>query len=91
MDNLRMSELREEQRRIQYLADVARESAEKITRGETALDPNTPENREKWNTGSEDNISGIILYTEKLDGKSFTPRERTRQQHEQNLRCERRC
>ena len=36
---------------------------------------------------SEDNISGIILYAEKFDGTSFTPRERTRQQHEQNLHC----
>ena len=119
MDNLPMSALSEEQRRGQYLADVAQENAERSTRGETALDPNTPENRERWNTAqvnvheslfpfsdnlitllfivasdlteaqrertykfpfsqgnayhffylwsSEDNISGIILYAEKLD------------------------
>ena len=30
-------------------------------------------------------IPAVVLYAEKLDGKSFTPRERTRQQHEQNF------
>ena len=39
--------LLEEQRQSQYLADVAQENAERLTRGETALDPNTPENRER--------------------------------------------
>ena len=27
----------------------------------------------------------IVVYAEKLDGKPVTPRERTRQQHEQNI------
>ena len=31
------------------------ENAEILTRGETALDPNTPENREKWNTTAQVN------------------------------------
>ena len=44
MDKLPMSVLSEEQRRIQYLADVAREIAERITRYEMALDPNTSQN-----------------------------------------------
>ena len=130
MDNLPMSALSEEQTRSQYLADVAQEHAERELWGETVLDPNTPENRERWNTAQvntheslfpfsdnlitllfivasdlteaqretdkfpfswgneyhcfylwrwEDNISGIILKAEKLDVKSFTPRERTRQ------------
>ena len=50
MDVLPMSALSEEQRTNQYLADVAQENAERLTRGETALDPDTPENRERWNT-----------------------------------------
>ena len=47
MDKLPMSVLSEEQRRIQYLADVAREIAERITRYEMALDPNTPQKPRK--------------------------------------------
>ena len=47
MDKLPMSSMSEEQRRSQYLADVAQENAEILTRGETALGPNTPENRER--------------------------------------------
>ena len=50
MDNLPMSALSEEQRRIQYLADVAQENVEILRRGETALDSNTRENQERWNT-----------------------------------------
>ena len=46
MDNLPMPSMNEEQRQSQYLSDVAQESAERLTRGVTALDPNTPENRE---------------------------------------------
>ena len=136
MDNLPMSPMTEVQRQSLYLADVAEENAEILTRSETALDPNTQANRERWNSAqvnnheslfpfsdnlaismfivasdlteaqgeaykflffegmnfssdtfenSEDNISEIILHAEKLDGKSFTPRDQTRQQHEQNL------
>ena len=50
MHNLPMSSMSEEQRQGQYLADVAQENAERLTRDGTALDPNTSENREKWNT-----------------------------------------
>ena len=39
----------------------------------------------------KNSVCGLVLYVEKLDGKSFTPRERTRQQHEQNLHRGRRC
>ena len=116
MDNLPMSSMSEEQGQGHHLADVAQENAERLTRGVELLDPNTPENRERWNTAqvndheslfplrltsslslkgmnihclhllsSKDNISGIMLYAEKLDGKPFTPRERPRQQYEQNL------
>ena len=41
MDKLPMSAQSEEQRRIQYLADVTEEHAEKLTRGETVFYPNT--------------------------------------------------
>ena len=44
---LPMSALTEEQRQNQYLADVAQESVERLATGETALDPNAPENRQK--------------------------------------------
>ena len=39
----------------------------------------------------KNSVCGIVLYDEKLDGKSFTPRERKRQQHEQNLHRGRLC
>ena len=47
MDNFPMSALGEEQRRSQYLADVAHGNAERLTRGETALDPNTQRKTER--------------------------------------------
>ena len=60
MDVLPMSALSEEQRTNQYLADVAQENAERLTRGETALDPNTPETRERWNI-AQVNIHEILF------------------------------
>ena len=47
MDTLPMSALSEEQRRSQYLAHVAQDNAERLTRGETALDPNTQRKTER--------------------------------------------
>ena len=61
-DNLQMSTLSEEQRRIQYLADVAQEKAERLTKEETVLDPNTPQNRERWNTAQVSNHEGLFPY-----------------------------
>ena len=49
MDVLPMSALTEEQRQNHYLADVAQENVERLEGGETALDPNAAENRERWN------------------------------------------
>ena len=49
-DMLPISTLSEEQRPNQYLADVTQENAERQTRGETALDPNTFVTRERRNT-----------------------------------------
>ena len=60
MEYLPMSALSEEQRRIQYLADVAQEHAERLTRGETIMDPNTRENRERWNTAQMNDFLTIL-------------------------------
>ena len=66
MDNLPMSALSEEQRRSQYLADVAQENTEIITRSGTALEPNTPQNRERWNTAQVSNHEGLFPYSDNL-------------------------
>ena len=63
MDNFPMSALGEEQRRSLYLADVAQGNAERLTRGETALDPNTPENGGRWNTAQVNNDESVDRYT----------------------------
>ena len=61
-----MSALSEEQRRSLYLADVAQETAEIFTRCETALDPNTPQNRERWDTAQVSNHEGLFPYSDNL-------------------------
>ena len=66
MDKLPMSALSEEQRRSQYLADVDQENAERLTRGETALDPKTPENREWWNTARLNNHESLFPFSDSL-------------------------
>ena len=66
MDNLPMSSMSEEQRQGQYLADVAQENAERLTRGETALDPNTPENRERCNIGQVNNRESLFPFSDNL-------------------------
>ena len=56
---LAKSTLSEEQGQNQYLADVAQENADGQTRSETALDPNTLETRERWNTQwAKDEVTG---------------------------------
>ena len=66
MDNLPMSSMSEEQRQGQYLADVAQDNAERLIRGETALDPNTQENREKWNTAQVNNHESLFPFSDNL-------------------------
>ena len=61
-----MSAPSEEQRRIQYLADVAQENAEILPRGETVLDPNTRENRERWDTAQMTNHQGLFSFSDNL-------------------------
>ena len=72
MDMLPMSALSEEQRTNQYLADVAQVDAEKLTRGETALDPNTPENRERWNTAQVNEHDSLFSFSGNLTTLMFT-------------------
>ena len=60
MDMLPMSE---EQRQNQYLADVAQENAERLTRSETALDPNAPATRERWNAAQVSNHESLVCHT----------------------------
>ena len=61
-----MSSMSEEQRQGQYLADVAQDNAERLIRGETALDPNTQENREKWNTAQVNNHESLFPFSDNL-------------------------
>ena len=71
MDNLPMSSMSEEQRQGQSLADVAQENAERLTRGETALDPNAPENRERWNTALVNNHESLFSFSDNLTTLTF--------------------
>ena len=64
MDMLPISTLSEEQRTNQYLADVTQDNAERLTRGETALDPNTLETRERWNTAQMNNHESLFPFCE---------------------------
>ena len=61
-----MSSMKEEQRWGQYLANVAQENAERPTRGATALDPNTPENRESWNAAQVNDHGSLFPFSENL-------------------------
>ena len=71
MDMLPMSALSEEQRNNQYLANVAQENAERLTRGETALDPNTPENRERWTAAQVNNHESLFSLSDNLTTLMF--------------------
>ena len=66
MDMLPMFALSEEQRQNQYLADVPQRNAERLARGETTLDPNTPENRERWNTKQVNNHESLFPFSDNL-------------------------
>ena len=66
MDMLPMSTLSEKQRTNQYLADVAQENAEILTRGETALDPNAPATRERWNAAQVSNHQSLFSFSDNL-------------------------
>ena len=66
MDMFPMSALRGEQGQHQHLADVAQENAERLTRGQTASDPNTPENRERWNAAQVSNHDSLFPSSDNL-------------------------
>ena len=71
MDMLPMSALSEEQRQNQYLADAAQENAERLTRSETALDPNAPATREKWNAAQMSNHESLFSFIDNLTTLMF--------------------
>ena len=52
--------------KISILSTWLRRMAERLTRGETALDPNTPENREKWNTVQVNNHESLFPFNDSL-------------------------
>ena len=66
-----MSALSEEQRRIQYLADVAQEDAEILTRCETVSDPNTRENRGRCNIAQMNNHEGLFPFSDDKEKLMF--------------------
>ena len=71
MDVLPMSALTEGQRQNQYLADVAQENVERLARGETALNPNAPENRERWNSAQVNNHESLLSFSDNLTTLMF--------------------
>ena len=71
MDMLPMSALSEEQRTNQYLADVAQENAERLTRSETAQDPNAPATRERWNAAQVRNHESLFSFSDDLTTLMF--------------------
>ena len=75
----------EEQRQGHYLADVTQENAERLTRGETALDPNTPENREKWNTAQVNNHESLFPFSDNLITLMFTVASESSEAQRENL------
>ena len=66
-----MSALTEEQRQNQYLSDVAQENVVRLARGETALDPNAPENRKKWNPAQAINHESLFSFSDNLTTLMF--------------------
>ena len=71
MDMLPRSAVSEEQRTNQYLSDVAQENVERLSRGETALDPNTPENRGRRNTAQVNNHESLFSFSDNLTTLMF--------------------
>ena len=71
MHMLPMSALSEEQRTNQYLADVAQENAERLTRSETALDPNAPATRERRNAAQVRNHESLFSFSVNLTTLMF--------------------
>ena len=82
MDNLPMSSMSKEKRQGQYLADVAQENAERLTRGEMALDPNTPGNRERWNTAQVNNHESLFPVSDNLISLFFVGSDLSEPQRE---------
>ena len=60
-----------QQRTDQYLADVVQEKAERLTRSETALDPNAPATRERWNAAQLSNHESLFSFSDNLTTLMF--------------------
>ena len=71
MDMLPRSALTEEEIQHQYLADVAQETTERLARGVTALEPNTPENPERWNIAQVKNHESPFSFSDNLTTLMF--------------------
>ena len=68
---LPMSALTKVQRQNQYLADVAQENAERLTRGETTSVPNAPATRERWNAAQVSNHESLFSFSDNLTTLMF--------------------
>ena len=71
MDMLPMAAVTDEQRKNQHLADVAQEEVERPATGETAVDPNAPENRERWKTAHVNNHESVFSFSDNLTTLMF--------------------
>ena len=68
---LPMAAVTDEQRKNQHLADVAQEEVERPATGETAVDPNAPENRERWKTPHVNNHESVFSFSDNLTTLMF--------------------
>ena len=66
MDMLPMSTVSEEQRQNPYLADVAQEKADRQTRSEELLDPNSQATRDRWNATHVSNHEKLFPFSDNL-------------------------
>ena len=71
MDMLPMSAMTEEQRTKPVSCRRGSRNVERLARGETALDPNTPENRERWNTAQVNNHESLFSFSDNLTTLMF--------------------
>ena len=56
---------------ISILPTWPKKNAERLARCETALAPNTPENREKWNTAQVNNHESLFSFSDHLTTLMF--------------------
>ena len=66
-----VADVRSERRTKNKSVSCRRGSGERQTRGETALDPNTPENRERCNTAQVNNDESLYSFRDHLTTLMF--------------------